>query len=537
MPDDVDFLFGPTPHQDAIDFIKSKPIVARDVFDGLLPDLKARAFTIAGLEGNANIQQAIRDRIADLPAGHDWNAIKKDVANDLTPLMVDPNEDDPEIRDGQIKAAHRKAELLLRTHGFQAYQVSAHEVMARQADVLPFWQYLTMEDERVRPEHAALDKLILPANDPFWDTHTGPWDYGCRCQKVAISQDERDEQHTKDQKVSPDQRLVCEPAAVNRLNMGQLIRDGRAYDIRPPTQKEGGSGYSFNPNTLRLPLDKLKLRYDAPVWAAFESWSRKTPLGDNQPTVWEWLGGRNGPPPLPHARPTTLAELVARHSPNGVLDPLAAEKVIESMSKVRTITLAHKLGDLQAENTVPQGDAWCQCAVAHAEDFIKFIPEHILQTLPKLHIRIHLDLPGKNGAYDPGDHSLNLSASALAGDEQLMRETVFHELMHWVHLEDGQPYKDKILALFNQRTAHEATVQLPGYDSSCHGKPDNFWDAYMGRQYKDDKGNHAPAYDGCEIPTRTIELLCNPTEFAQRWNNPSHRAILEEVFSLFFSQP
>jgi hypothetical protein len=61
----------PVAHQAAIDFIASKPAVSREVFERLLPELRARAITVSRVEG-LNVVQRIRDRIADLPAGGDW---------------------------------------------------------------------------------------------------------------------------------------------------------------------------------------------------------------------------------------------------------------------------------------------------------------------------------------------------------------------------------------------------------------------------------------------------------------------------------
>ena len=285
------FLFGPVPHQEAVDFIKDKPVVTRDVFNGLLPELKAKAFVITGVEG-ANVLQAVRDRIADLPAGANWDDVKKDIVDDISPFLVDPNAE-PEHRDGQIMAANRRAELLLRTHGFQAYQAASYQVMDRQRDVLPFWQYLTMEDERVRPEHAALDQIVLPQDHPFWQTHFPPWDFGCRCQVVPISQEDRDDIAKADAKRPTDGKLVIDDVQAHHLALGQLVREGRSYDVRPPTQKEGASGYSWNPGDVRIPIEALRARYDAPVWAEFEAWAKQTPLHEEGgKTVWDWIGGK-----------------------------------------------------------------------------------------------------------------------------------------------------------------------------------------------------------------------------------------------------
>ncbi|WP_407846958.1 phage minor head protein [Chryseobacterium sp. KCF3-3] len=48
-------------------------------------------------------------------------------------------------------------------------------------DLYPNLKLVTVHDARVRPEHKVLDGIIRPFNDPFWDTHTVPLDWGCRC--------------------------------------------------------------------------------------------------------------------------------------------------------------------------------------------------------------------------------------------------------------------------------------------------------------------------------------------------------------------
>ncbi len=49
-----------------------------------------------------------------------------------------------------------------------------------------FLQYRTAQDSRVRPEHAALDGITLPADDPFWSKYYPPNGWGCRCQAVQV---------------------------------------------------------------------------------------------------------------------------------------------------------------------------------------------------------------------------------------------------------------------------------------------------------------------------------------------------------------
>ncbi len=81
-------------------------MVSREVFDGLLPDLRARAFVVSGVEV-ANVVQGIRDRAADLPQGANWDDIKRNLVEELHPFLR--NDDDPE----NTIAAERRAEMLL----------------------------------------------------------------------------------------------------------------------------------------------------------------------------------------------------------------------------------------------------------------------------------------------------------------------------------------------------------------------------------------------------------------------------------------
>lgn len=55
------------------------------------------------------------------------------------------------------------------------------------ADLFPALQYSTVGDDRVRAEHAALDGITRPIEDPFWDTHYPPNGWRCRCDVIATA--------------------------------------------------------------------------------------------------------------------------------------------------------------------------------------------------------------------------------------------------------------------------------------------------------------------------------------------------------------
>lgn len=47
--------------------------------------------------------------------------------------------------------------------------------------------YLTREDGRVRPTHAAINRIVLPKGHPFWLTHYPPNGFGCRCLCIGLT--------------------------------------------------------------------------------------------------------------------------------------------------------------------------------------------------------------------------------------------------------------------------------------------------------------------------------------------------------------
>ena len=59
----------------------------------------------------------------------------------------------------------------------------------RNTDLYPNVKFMSVRDGRVRLEHRALDGTVRPYNDPFWDTHLPPLDWGCRCTVVQTDEE------------------------------------------------------------------------------------------------------------------------------------------------------------------------------------------------------------------------------------------------------------------------------------------------------------------------------------------------------------
>jgi len=57
------------------------------------------------------------------------------------------------------------------------------------ADIYPNLEYRAVMDQRTRPEHAILNGIIRPINDPFWSRNYPPNGWGCRCSVVQTDRD------------------------------------------------------------------------------------------------------------------------------------------------------------------------------------------------------------------------------------------------------------------------------------------------------------------------------------------------------------
>jgi SPP1 gp7 family putative phage head morphogenesis protein len=111
-----------------------------------------------------------------------------DEQNALAKLLVDENGEPRQLNDF-IKEARPLTEQYnvewLKTEFSQA-KASAQmavkwEGFKENADLYPNLQYRTVGDTEVRPEHAVLNGLIAPINDPIWNSIYPPNGWGCRC--------------------------------------------------------------------------------------------------------------------------------------------------------------------------------------------------------------------------------------------------------------------------------------------------------------------------------------------------------------------
>lgn len=149
--------------------------VTRGVFDGLTALYKRDAFTLAGA-ADARLVEKIRDALADAAArGETISDWRKAVAE------ITSEEGADELNAFTLDTAFQIAMQKTYSAG-RLEQMQQPDVM----DALPFWQYWTVGDARVRAGHAELDGFIARAMDPVWMKIYPPWDFGCRCSVAPL---------------------------------------------------------------------------------------------------------------------------------------------------------------------------------------------------------------------------------------------------------------------------------------------------------------------------------------------------------------
>ncbi len=110
-------------------------------------------------------------------------------------------------------------------------------------------QYRTQQDDKVRPEHAALDRVTLPPSDSFWEEHWPPLSWGCRCTVVQVRKSKYPVTPHDEAMSRGEEALKKDKTGMFRFNSGiegKTVPDYNPYTIRRcstcPVAKGGKGG-------------------------------------------------------------------------------------------------------------------------------------------------------------------------------------------------------------------------------------------------------------------------------------------------------
>jgi virion morphogenesis protein len=189
-PTEIAALFQMQP-KNAIAYLKQKHIAESWDWQDMLDDAHVSAFTIAKsaeLDVATDIYQAV---LKAAESGQTFSDFKRQ----LTPVLQQkgwwgkqavPNPDTGELQNVQLGSPYRLKTIYL-TNLQSAYMAGRYAEMTAAIATHPYWQYVTVNDGKVREAHRKLHGQVFAADDPVWDTLYPPLDYRCRCRVRPLS--------------------------------------------------------------------------------------------------------------------------------------------------------------------------------------------------------------------------------------------------------------------------------------------------------------------------------------------------------------
>jgi len=192
------------PFHEAIKAAQKRGVVLPDVYYGELQWLHRQlAFSIAGIAAFDQLEQVRNALSAALQNGTSFNTWKKDI-----------------LESGTLDLPNHRLDNIFRTNIQNSYNRGLWEQFQRVKHKRPYLMYDAINDSRVRPTHLAMDGIIRPADDPFWQTHAPLNGYRCRCRLINLSEKQA-------------QRRSGENKGLNKPIDPQSMQPDKGWDYNP----------------------------------------------------------------------------------------------------------------------------------------------------------------------------------------------------------------------------------------------------------------------------------------------------------------
>ena len=179
----------------ALDYIRNKKLRPAFSYKDVWNEEHAASFTVAKamqLDILADIKTAVEKAIEN---GETFDHFKKSLKPTLMQKgwwgrkeMTDPLTG--ETVDAQL-GSDRRLKTIYQTNLRSAYQKGQYD-RTMESDAHPYMMYRIGASVRHREQHVRWNNLILPKDDPLWNSIFPPNGYGCKCYTVAVTQARKD---------------------------------------------------------------------------------------------------------------------------------------------------------------------------------------------------------------------------------------------------------------------------------------------------------------------------------------------------------
>lgn len=194
FPDRPGYSFDPGPPPEASRFLMNKGLKPSFAWEDVEPEEHAVAFTVA----KAMQLDVLEDIRAEVQRALDEGRTLEQFKRDLKPKLVAAGwwgrkqMTDPvtgEVGEVQL-GSPRRLKTIYDSNLRSARAAGQWERIQRTKRAMPYLVYELGPSERHRADHAAKRGLVLPADDPFWDTWFPPNGWGCKCRVRQIGRRE-----------------------------------------------------------------------------------------------------------------------------------------------------------------------------------------------------------------------------------------------------------------------------------------------------------------------------------------------------------
>jgi len=175
----------------ALDYIKNKNLKVGFSYKDVWHEEHATAFTVAKamqLDVLSDMHNAVTKAVE---SGQSFETFKRNLKPTLQQKgwwgrkeMTDPLTG--KTVDAQL-GSDRRLKTIYSVNMRSAYQKGQYD-RAMESDLHPYLMYRTGPSVKHRKEHESWDGLILPKDDPWWDSHFPPNGWGCKCYTRAVSE-------------------------------------------------------------------------------------------------------------------------------------------------------------------------------------------------------------------------------------------------------------------------------------------------------------------------------------------------------------
>jgi SPP1 gp7 family putative phage head morphogenesis protein len=178
-------MAGPVPKA-ALDFFKAKEIKPAFSYAETYGEEHALAFTVAKIV-ERDLLKDVQDSLATaLEEGQTFEEWQDDIEDTF-------DESGWSDYNGDAEDSPHRLKTVFDTNMRSARAAGQWDRAQRTKDVMPFFTYVLGPSKVHREEHEEWEGLTLSVDDPFWDEHYPPSDYGCKCRLRQVSQAEAEE--------------------------------------------------------------------------------------------------------------------------------------------------------------------------------------------------------------------------------------------------------------------------------------------------------------------------------------------------------